>query len=265
MSAPRGQERSGSRGDGAGSARSQTDVVVEGIKRMITHGPLHAGSRLPVEKDLATELGVSRSSLREGVRALCIMGVLETRQGDGTYVTSLEPSLLLGPMSFLVDLHSDADASHLQSVRRVLETEAAGRAALRISAHDIDRAAGILERVGPLMAEGRRPDYEAYLEADVAFHRVIAHASGNPALEALIEALASRTIRGRMWRAITVEGALATTHAEHQAILAALAAHDPDSARLRMGAHLLAVEDFMHEHPAEASGSIVANGSAASG
>jgi len=54
-----------------------------------------------------------------------------------------------------------------------------------------------------------------------------------------------------MWRAITVEGALASTHAEHRAILRALELHDPDSARLRMGTHLLAVQDFMHEHPTE--------------
>ena len=59
--------------------------------------------------------------------ALCLMGVLETRQGDGTYVTSLDASLLLAPMAFLVDLGTEADAFHLQAVRRVLETEAAGR------------------------------------------------------------------------------------------------------------------------------------------
>jgi DNA-binding FadR family transcriptional regulator len=235
-----------------GPTRSQTDVVVDGIKRMITSGALQAGSRLPIEKDLAVELRVSRSSLREGVRALCIMGVLETRQGDGTYVTSLEPSLLLAPMSFLVDLHSEADASYLQSVRRVLETEAAGRAAMTISTDALSEATRILASVEPLITSTSQPDYEACMEADIAFHRVVAHASGNPALEALIEALATRTIRGRMWRAITEEGALSTTHAEHMAILHALAVHDPDSARLRMGTHLLAVQDFMHEHPTEA-------------
>lgn len=237
--------------DNLAATRSQPDVVVDGIKRMITHGPLQAGSRLPIEKDLALELGVSRSSLREGVRALCMMGVLETRQGDGTYVTSLEPSLLLAPMSFLVDLHSEADASYLQSVRRVLETEAAGRAALTISDEALAEAAGILERVGGLISHRRSPSYDAFLDADIAFHRVVAHASGNPALEALIEALSTRTIRGRRWRAITVKGALTTTHAEHLAVLGALRSHDPDAARLRMGTHLLAVQDFMHEHPTE--------------
>src|SRR3954447_2826647 len=112
------------------AGRSQTDVVLQGIKQMITAGILGPGSRLPREKDLAVALNVSRGSLREGVRALCIMGVLETRQGDGTYVTSLDASLLLAPMAFLVDLGAESDAFQLQAVRRVLETEAAGRAAL---------------------------------------------------------------------------------------------------------------------------------------
>jgi GntR family transcriptional repressor for pyruvate dehydrogenase complex len=236
---------------------SQTDVVVEGIRTMITSGKLGAGSRLPIEKDLADALGVSRGSLREGVRALAMMGVLETRQGDGTYVTSLEPSLLLAPMGFLVDLHAEADASHLQSVRRVLETEAAGRAAMSIGDEALDEADRILSSVEPLRASPSGDDYKAFIEADLAFHRVIAAASGNPALEALIEALASRTVRARLWRAMSEQDVLASTHAEHRAILASLRSHDPDAARLRMGGHLLGVQDFMRDHPAiESDGSL---------
>ena len=70
---------------------SQTDVVVEGIKQMLLDGRFVPGERLPIEADLAVLLGVSRGSLREGVRALSAMGVLETRQGSGTYVTGLDP------------------------------------------------------------------------------------------------------------------------------------------------------------------------------
>ncbi|WP_427170583.1 FadR/GntR family transcriptional regulator [Arthrobacter sp. 92] len=220
---------------------------MEGIKRMITGGVLSAGARLPVEKDLAAELGVSRGSLREGVRALCIMGVLETRQGDGTYVTSLEPSLLLAPMSFLVDLNASSNSPHLQSVRRVLETEAAGRAALLMTDADLAAAEKILLSAEALIYSTTAIDHDAVMEADIAFHRVVARGSGNPALEALVEALASRTVRARMWRAVNEEGAERATHQEHRAILLALARHDPDSARIRMGSHLLAVEDFMHD------------------
>jgi GntR family transcriptional repressor for pyruvate dehydrogenase complex len=229
--------------------RSQTDVVVHGIKEMITTGRLVAGSRLPIEKDLADQLGVSRSSLREGVRALALMGVLETRQGDGTYVTSLDASLLLAPMGFVVDLQTPADSAHLQAVRRVLETEAAALAAQRIDAGAVDAATAVLGQIEPLLDHPTEADHDTIMEADIAFHRIIAHASGNPALEALIDSLASRTVRGRMWRAISVEGAVRSTHREHLAILSALALHDADRARLRMAAHLLEVEDYIVTHP----------------
>lgn len=229
--------------------QSQTDVVVHGIKAMILDARLSAGARLPIEKDLAAELGVSRGSLREGVRALCIMGVLETRQGDGTYVTSLDASLLLAPMGFLVDLQAPEGSIHLQSVRRVLEAEAAARAALLIDDATIAEAEAILEGVEALLGSRADADinHEGVMEADIAFHRVIARASQNPTLEALIEALASRTVRARLWRAISEDGSEQSTHAEHRAILRAVASHDPDRARLRMAVHLLAVEEFLRD------------------
>ncbi|KAB8196743.1 FCD domain-containing protein [Nonomuraea phyllanthi] len=226
---------------------SQSDLVVEGIKRMIIEGVLAAGSRLPVEKDLAAQLGVSRGSLREGVRALVITGVLETRQGDGTYVTALDPGILLSPIGFLVDLHRPETVADLQAVRRVLETEAVGRAAMRVTEEELDRAEQILASM-ELLLRAEPIDHEAVMDADITFHRVIAAASRNTTLEALIEALASRTVRGRLWRAINAEGAELATHQEHRAILDALRKRDPDAARLRMGVHLLAVEQFLSTH-----------------
>ena len=232
---------------GALPARSQTDVVIDGVKAMITSGQLAPGSRLPVEKDLAALLSVSRGPLREGVRALAIMGVLETRQGDGTYVTSLDANRLLAPMGFMVDLQTKADSADLQSVRRILESEAAARAATRITDDELEKASAILDGVEPMIRAGAI-DHEKALEADIAFHRTIAAASGNPALEALVEAFASRTLRARLWRAIQDKGATRETHQEHRAILAELSAHDSDRARIRMSNHLLGVEDFIASH-----------------
>jgi DNA-binding FadR family transcriptional regulator len=237
--------------DASDPARSQTDVVMHGIKTMITDGRLVAGSRLPIEKDLAAQLGISRGSLREGVRALCAMGVLETRQGDGTYVTSLDASLLLAPMGFMVDLHTPAASEHVQSVRRVLETEAAGRAALLIEPEALEEARAALQAIEPMIAGEAEVDYDALMVADVAFHRTIARASGNPALAALIEALASRTVRGRMSHALSRPGIPQAAHSEHRAVLAALEKRDPDRARLAMGIHLMRVEDYLHDHPLE--------------
>ena len=84
-----------------------TDEAIEKIKAMIVSGELGPGARLPREADLAERLGLSRNSLREAVKALSLIRVLDVRQGDGTYVTSLDPNLLLDAMTFVVDFHRD--------------------------------------------------------------------------------------------------------------------------------------------------------------
>ncbi|WP_432483988.1 FadR/GntR family transcriptional regulator [Kineococcus esterisolvens] len=237
------------------AARSQTDVVVEGIKRMLAEGVLRPNQKLPVEADLARELGVSRGPLREAVRALSLMGVLESRQGAGTYVTALDSSLLLTPMAFLVDLQQPPGAQALHSVRRVLETEAAGQAALHADEAQLEDLRRALEDSLAAAGEGAA-DPHAFVEADIRFHDLVATASANPVLASLVHAFAGRTARARVWRAISDEGAVARTLEEHRAILRALEAHDPDRARLRMGNHLLAVEDFVAGSGAQDPGAV---------
>ena len=112
---------------------SQTDVVIQGIKDMIIRGELGPGDRLPIEKDLAAEFGVSRGPLREGVRALVLLGVLGTRRGSGTFVTSLDAARLLSPVGFLADLYPPSSSADLSAVRRVLEVEAVGHAARAVT------------------------------------------------------------------------------------------------------------------------------------
>jgi GntR family transcriptional regulator, transcriptional repressor for pyruvate dehydrogenase complex len=231
---------------------SQTDVVVQGIKALLTSGAIGPGSRLPIEKDLATSLGVSRGSLREGVRALCIMGVLETRQGDGTYVTSLDSSLLLAPMGFMVDLQSPEHRQDLHTVRRILESEAASRAALHITEQQLAEAERVLANVEPLVLESDRLDHEAIMEADIAFHHVVAAAADNPPLCALIDAFANRTQRARLWVGLNNDGQVRASHRDHVNILGALQAHNPDRARLLMGHHLLVMEDYIHDQAGSA-------------
>jgi DNA-binding FadR family transcriptional regulator len=178
------------------------------------------------------------------------MGVLETRQGDGTYVTSLDSNLLLAPMGFMVDLQAPEHRHDLHTVRRVLETEAAGRAALYISEEQLESAETILNAVTPLVDARNELDHEAILEADIAFHHLVAQAANNSALAALIDALANRTQRARLWVGLHNHGQVVTSHGDHLAILGALRAHDPDRARILMGHHLLAVEDHVQDQPA---------------
>lgn len=235
----------------AEAARSQTDVVIQGIKDMLTRGDLGPGTRLPIEKELAAELGVSRGSLREGVRALVALGVLETRQGDGTYVTSLDSSKLLSPLGFLADLQQPAHAADLLAVRRTLEAESASLAAVRLTASELDELSRLLASVDEMLEGDAEPDLDAFIAADADFHRVIARASGNPPLAAIIDALVGRTARARLWRAISDRGAVRVGHAEHRAIFDELLRGDPVRARLRMEVHLLGVEEFSAAHADE--------------
>ena len=230
---------------------SQTDVVIQGIKDMIISGELGPGDRLPIEKDLAAAFGVSRGPLREGVRALVLLGVLGTRRGSGTYVTSLDAARLLSPVGFLVDLYQPSSSAHLSAVRRVLEVEAVGHAAGTLGAAELDGLEAILDDFDRALAHDTDGKVlEAAIEADSRFHATIARAGGNPVLAALVESLVSRTFRSRLWRAIHERGANQQTQDEHRGILEALRRGDADAARIRMAGHLLTVEHSIEHQEA---------------
>jgi DNA-binding FadR family transcriptional regulator len=218
---------------------SVTDVAIEKIREMIVAGELRPGDRLPREADLAQRLGLSRSSLREAVRALSLIRILDVRQGDGTYVTSLDPSLLLDAMSFVVDLHHEGSLLHLLEARRVLEGQAAMLAAQRI---DDEQVAELRELLDAMPGCGT---VEEFVENDIAFHRAIAVASGNPVIATLLESLSGPTIRARIWRGITEGGAIDRTIAEHRAICDALEQRRPELVHAWMTVHLASVEAWL--------------------
>jgi DNA-binding FadR family transcriptional regulator len=231
---------------------SRTDDVVDSIKRMILDGVLRPGDRLPVEKDLAESLGVSRGALREGVSALSILGIVSTRQGDGTYVTSLDAARLLAPMGFVVDLHGQGGPQHVYTVRRLLECEAARLAATRITDEALGQVGELLDEAAAIVGQAPH-DHERLIEIDIAFHRIIASHTDNPVMAGLIEAFAMRTVRGRLWRSLHEKDADRRTHDEHVAILSALAARDPERARVRMANHLIGVEESLDHLPDESA------------
>src|SRR3954469_11552766 len=224
---------------------SVTDEAIEKIKEMIISGALRPGDRLPREADLASDLGLSRSSLREAVRALSLVRILDVRQGDGTYVSSLAADTLLEALNFIVEFHHDASVLELLEVRRILEPAASARAAVRISAESVDHLAAILGR-----ANADSP-VEDLVKADVEFHRAIALAAGNSVLASLIESLSAPTQRARVWRGMTQEGALHRTLDEHRAIFDAIARRDPEMARTWATVHVAGVEEWLRSALAE--------------
>ena len=216
-----------------------TDEAIEKLREMIVSGRLKPGDRLPREADLATSLGLSRSSLREAVRALSLVRILDVRQGDGTYVSSLAADSLLDALSFIVEFHHDASVLELLEVRRILEPAASARAAVLIDDTSLASLEEVLDRSTPDSA------VEELVRNDVEFHRAIAVASGNTVLASLIESLSGPTQRARVWRGITQEGALARTLAEHRSIFGAIRAHDPELARTWATVHIAGVEDWI--------------------
>lgn len=218
-----------------------TDEAILKIKEMILDGRLTAGERLPPEKELSEQLGLSRSSLREAVKALEIIRVLDVRRGDGTYVTSLEPRLLSEAMAFIVDLHQDTSVLELFEVRRILEPAAASIAATRISG---DQLALLRASTATVPIDTSVEDLVSH---DLEFHRIIAHASGNSYLASLLDGLSSGTVRARVWRGLTEERAVARTVDEHAAIVEALARRDGELARALMTVHISGVETWLRE------------------
>jgi GntR family transcriptional regulator, transcriptional repressor for pyruvate dehydrogenase complex len=224
---------------------SLTDDAINKIKQMIVSGELRPGDRLPREADLAERLGLSRNSLREAVRALSLIHVLDVRQGDGTYVTTLEPSLLLDAMAFVVDFHRDYTVLQFFEVRRILEPAAAAMAASTMSDEDIGSLRKLLDELGPT------PSVEELVANDIEFHRRIAAGSGNPVLCSLIEGLSGPTQRARIWRGLTQQDAVARTLDEHRLICDAIASRQPEVARAWATVHVAGVEQWLRQALAE--------------
>jgi GntR family transcriptional regulator, transcriptional repressor for pyruvate dehydrogenase complex len=216
-----------------------TDEAIEKIKEMIVSGALRPGERLPKESELAAELGLSRNSLREAVRALSLIRILDVRQGDGTYVTSLDPQLLLEALSFVVDFHRDDTVLEFLQVRRILEPAATAMAAVRIPEGELDTLEGKLDALGP------NPSVEELVASDLEFHRGIVQGSGNSVLCSLLDGLSGPTTRARVWRGLTQEDAVSRTLREHRAILQALRDRDAEAARSWATVHVASVEQWL--------------------
>lgn len=216
-----------------------TDEAIEQIKAMISAGELRPGDRLPPEKELSERLGLSRSSLREAVKALEAIRVLAVRRGDGTYVTSLRPEVLLGALSFVADVQQDSSVLEMLAVRRILEPEAAALATSRATPADVARLRTLLSQVG------EQTSVDDLVAHDLVFHRSLCELSGNDYLTSLLDTLSGRTLRARVWRGLTQDGAVERTLTEHRAIVDAVEAGDADLVRAQVTVHVSGVAQWL--------------------
>ena len=216
-----------------------TDDAIDRLKGMIRSGEIRPGDRLPREPDLADSLGVSRNSLREAVRALSLVRILDVRRGDGTYVTALAADTLSAALSVVVDFHGDATLLEVMEVRRILEPAATALTATRIDDATLAGLELLMERVTASST------VEDLVAADVEFHRLIVAVAGNAALAAVLESISGPTQRMRVWRGISGRGVIDRTIAEHRSILDALHDHDPELARSWATVHVAATEQWV--------------------
>ena len=222
-------------------AAPRTETAIARIRDLILSGRLPAGSRLPPEHELAAQLGLSRNTAREAVRALTTARVLDVRRGDGTYVTSLTPDLLLEGVGAAVELMRDDSVLEVLELRRYLEPAATAQAASHIDAAGLEALRATIRR----MREAT--DDEQFVAEDAGFHARVAEASGNGTMAALLAGLSSRTLRVRVLRAMTSADALERTIDQHEAIYAALAAGDPNLAHAMAVQHVVTTEAWLRQ------------------
>jgi GntR family transcriptional repressor for pyruvate dehydrogenase complex len=225
------------------SALEKTSIglqAADAIKALIVSGELQPGDTLPPERELATMLGISRPSLREAIRVLSALNVVEPRHGGGTYITSLDPRQLAQPINFLLQVDQMA-FRHLLEVRQVLEVGAARLAAPRITAEQLDALAELTEQAERVTG---RP--AQFLQLDFEIHTAIIEATGNPIYISLYQSIADLSIEGRK-RTSRDPAIRQRAHEGHLAIIAALRAHDSDAAALAMHSHLEVIQRALDE------------------
>jgi DNA-binding FadR family transcriptional regulator len=203
--------------------RSLVDTVVDSLQSEIASGEWEIGSRIPTEAELVAQLGVSRPSVREGVRALVQLGLLETRQGDGTYVVADDPT----EVALRRTLHT-ADAHEVMRVRRALDALAAREAAQNRTGDDL---AVIEAELIARRAAARRGDVAGFTDHDVAFHLGVVAASHNRLLAGIYASFDSslhRAVSRNAHGSMSIEP---TSADRHEALLLAIRDQDADAAQ----------------------------------
>jgi GntR family transcriptional repressor for pyruvate dehydrogenase complex len=212
------------------------DQIAARVISLIGERHLKPGDRLPPERELAQAMGVSRSSLREALRALSLLGVTEMRHGDGTYLTALDPDALMRPFGLVLAL-SDGQLQELFEARRVIEP---GLAALAAARADDETLEALRLCVGESAATVE--DEDAFMRADLELHSLIARAASNSILWHVIGSISGMGIASRR-RTNPLPGLREQSAEDHREIVDAIEARDPAAAAAAMLRHLENVQN----------------------
>src|SRR5215831_17476776 len=233
-------------------SEGSTDQVVAFVRDLIVRGRLRPGDRLPAERELAVQIGVSRPSVRAGLHALAAMGVVQSRRGSGTYIPAGPPALGSEPLSFLAALHGFS-SDEMYEARRILEVEAAGLAAERATHAQV---ATLAEEVAGLFATRDTP--QLFFVHDINFHRAVADAAANAIVATLVGMVSAMYYEQRKQTVARASDSDLRDAAEaHRRIYQAIRARDAAAARRAMNDHLLQAFRYQAQEtdkPARAAG-----------
>jgi GntR family transcriptional repressor for pyruvate dehydrogenase complex len=211
----------------------RSDSQAQYILGMIQHGELSIGDRLPGQRELAAQLNIGRSTVREAIRSLEALGYLETRVGLGTYVVSAAPDQIENSLSAWLEVNKDKVIKVFE-VREALESKAAELAAVNARPEDIQSMQEILLTMESAIEQN---DHPRVTEMDEKFHDVIGNSAGNSLLFQMIEDICSVLSEAR--RAVLgMPGRAMRSLDEHWAIYAAIKASNPDLAKQAMAQHI---------------------------
>jgi len=213
------------------------EQIVQQIEDSVLNGSLKPGDQLPAERELAQRLGVSRTAVREAVKALREKGLVEAYSGRGTFITDGTSQAARQSFDLMVKIGQQEGAPYLAELRLILEPGIAALAATRVTDEDL---AGLREAVAVM--DRAQKDPAAFIEADLDFHLALAEAAANPLILSLIDSIVG-LLREQRIKIFNVEGGPQRGQFHHKRILDAMERRDAELARNAMRAHLEQVRD----------------------
>ncbi|HEX3376522.1 MAG TPA: FadR/GntR family transcriptional regulator [Candidatus Acidoferrales bacterium] len=219
------------------------EQIVQQIEDSILKGELTEGSQLPAERELAEQFGVSRTAVREAIKALQEKGLVDAFPGRGTFVTNGTSNSMRRSLDRIIKTGDRDGSTYLVEVREILEPEIAALAASRADYEDLEAMREAVEAM-----DSSEPDSDAFVEADLDFHLALAEAAANPIVLSLIDSIVG-LLREQRVRISLVEGSPQRGQRYHRSILEAIERHDAQAARAAMQAHLWQVREDSRNTP----------------